>query len=45
MLENKDKDGNTINQEHIRLKGIPTSCMKYMAKLDQQAVLDLYEEL
>ena len=45
VLESKDVDGNTINQEHIRLKGIPTSCIKYKAELENKAVLDLYREL
>ena len=31
ILESTDKDGKTINSEHIRMKGIPTSCIKYCA--------------
>ena len=32
MLEPTDKDGKTINSEHIRMKGIPTSCIQYYAE-------------
>ena len=31
-LESTDKNGNTINSEHIRMKGIPTPCIKYYAQ-------------
>ena len=32
ILESTDKDGNIINSEHIRMRGIPTPCIKYRAK-------------
>ena len=32
ILESTDKDGKTINSEHIRMKGIPTSCIQYFAE-------------
>ena len=32
ILEPTDKDGKTINSEHIRMKGIPTSCVQYYAE-------------
>ena len=32
ILEPTDKDGKTINSEHIRMKGIPTPCIKYYAE-------------
>ena len=32
ILEPTDKDGNTINSEHIRMKGIPTSCIQSYAE-------------
>ena len=35
MLESTDKDGNTINSEHVRCRGIPTSCIKYKASQDK----------
>ena len=43
MLEPTDKDGNTINSEHIRCRGIPTSCIKYKASKYQMTVLDIYK--
>ena len=45
ILESTDKDGNTINSEHIRMKGIPTPCIKYYAKQNNMSVLDLYKKL
>ena len=29
ILESVDKDGNVINSNHIRMKSVPTSCIKY----------------
>ena len=43
ILESTDKDGNTINAEHIRMKGIPTPCIKYYAKQNKMSVFDLYK--
>ena len=31
ILESTDKDGKTINSEHIGMKGIPAPCIKYYA--------------
>ena len=31
ILESTDKDGNTINSEHTRCRGIPTSCIQFEA--------------
>ena len=31
ILQSTNKEGNTINSEHIRMKGIPTPCIKYYA--------------
>ena len=45
ILESIDKDGNTINSEHIRMKGIPTPCITYYAKQNNKSVLDLYKDL
>ena len=45
MLESTDKDGNTINSEHIRCRGIPTSCIQYKANQDKITVLDIYKNL
>jgi len=45
ILESTDKDGNTINSEHIRMKGIPTSCIQYYAEQHNISVLDLFKQL
>ena len=45
ILEPTDKDGNTINSEHIRMKGIPTSCIKYYAEQHNMSVLELFKKL
>ena len=48
ILESTDKDGNTINSEHIRCRGIPTSCITYKASAasqDKITVLDIYKNL
>ena len=45
ILEPTDKYGNTINAEHIRMKGIPTPCIKQYAKQHKISVLDLYKKL
>ena len=45
ILESTDKDGKTINSEHIRMKGIPTPCIKYYAEQHNITVLDTYKEL
>ena len=45
ILEPTDKDGNTINSEHIRCRGIPTSCIQFKAIQDKITVLDIYEHL
>ena len=45
ILEPTDKDGKTINSEHIRLKGIPTPCIKYYAERNNMTVLDVYTKL
>ena len=45
ILEPTDKDGETINSEHIRMKGIPTSCIKYYAEQHNIYVLDMFTKL
>ena len=45
ILESTDKDGKTINSEHIRMKGIPTPCIKYYAEQHNITVLDVYTKL
>ena len=44
VLESTGKDGNTINSEHIRMKGIPTPCIKYYAEQHGISVLDVYKK-
>ena len=45
ILEPIDKDGKTISSEHIRMKGIPTPCIKYHAQKKGMTVLDVYKKL
>ena len=45
ILEPTDKDGKTINSEHIRMKGIPTSCFQYYAEQHNITVLYIYKKL
>ena len=44
-LESTSKDGNTINGDLSRMRGIPTSCIEYYAKIHNISVLDLYSQL
>ena len=34
-----------INSEHIRMKGIPTPCIKYYAEQHNMSVLGLFKQL
>ena len=45
VLQSTNKDGNEINSEHIIMKGIPTSCIKYYAEQHNISVLDVYKQL
>ena len=45
ILESTDKDGMTINSEHIRMNGIPTPCIKYYAEQHNMSVLYLFKQL
>ena len=42
IVESTDKDGMAINSEHIRMKGIPTPCIKYYAEQHDMSVLDFF---
>ena len=42
IWEPTDKDGKTINSEHIRMNGIPTPCIKYYAEQPNITVLYMY---
>ena len=44
ILEYVDNGGNKINDEHIRMKGIPTPCINYYAEQNISA-LDVYKQL
>ena len=44
-LESKDKQGNTINEDHIRMRGIPTPCIKYKAHESKCYVMSIYKKL
>ena len=45
ILEPTDKDGETPNSEHIRMKSIPAPCIKYYAQKKSITVLDVYKNL
>jgi hypothetical protein len=45
VLESKDKDGNTINDYHIRLKGITKEGLEHQAKQYENSYEGLYEDL
>ena len=40
-----DKDGETINSEHILMKWTPTPCIKYYAEQHSITVSDIYKEV
>ena len=42
MLEPTNKDNNTINEEHIRMRGFPTACINYYAQQNNITVLCVY---
>ena len=44
-LESTCKEGNLINGELSRMKGIPTSCIGYYAKVHNISVPELYSQL
>ena len=45
ILEYVENAGNKINDEHIRMKGIPTSCIKYYAEQNNISVLYVYKQM
>ena len=45
ILESINKDGETINSDHIRMKSVPTSCIKYTSQEQELQPLDLYQQL
>ena len=44
-LESKYKDGNTIKEEHIRMRGITNACITYKASNDKISVMDTFKQL
>ena len=44
-LESTSKEGKIINGDLPRMRGIPTSCIEYDAKLNNISVLKLYPQL
>jgi hypothetical protein len=44
-LESVDAEGNTINSDHIRMKSVPTSCIKYTSKELNLQPMELYKQL
>ena len=44
-LESVDAEGNTINSDHIRMKSVPTSCIKYTSKEMNLQPMELYKQL
>ena len=44
-LESVDKNGDVINDDHIRMKSVPTSCIKYTSKENELEPMDLYKKL
>lgn len=45
ILESTNKDGETINSDHIRMKSVPTSCIKYTSQDKKLQPLELYKQL
>ena len=45
MLECIGDDGNVIRGEHIRMRGVPTSCIKYKAGQGNITVLGIHTNL
>ena len=44
-LESVDENGDTITGDHIRLKSVPTSCVKHTSKSLSLQPMDLYKHL
>ena len=45
MLESANKDNNISNDEHFRMRGIPTACIKCYAQQNNITVLGIYKKL
>ena len=44
-LEGIYENGDVINDDHIRMKSVPTSCIKYTSKENELEPIDLYKKL
>ena len=44
-MESVDKNGNTITDDHIRLKSVPTSCIKHTSNTMNIQPMDIYAHL
>ena len=45
MSEYANDEGNTVHDQHVIMKGFPTSCIEYYAKETEMSVLYVYKEL
>ena len=45
MLEYVNDKGHKIHDQHVIMKGFPTSCIEHHAKEKEMSVLDVYKEL
>ena len=45
VLEYVNDEGDNIHGQHVRMKGFPTSCIEYYAKLNNISVLYVYKKL
>ena len=45
VLEYVNDEGDKIHDQHVRMKGFPTSCIEYYAKINNISVLDVYKKL
>ena len=45
MLESTNKDNSISNEKHIRMRGIPTTCIKYYAQQNSISALDTCNEV
>ena len=45
LLESKDKDGNIINDYHVRMKGATSEGLEHLSKQYEGGIMELYERL
>ena len=44
MLEPTNTDNNIMNDKHIRMRGVPTACIKYYDEPEQITVLYMFKK-